>query len=78
MDGEIILDYPGVPNVVTNVLKRERERQKRKRDADNKSKDQKGSKEFPRGAAEVNQTRNCEVMVLIPGLAQWVKDLASP
>ena len=29
-----------------------------------------------RGAAEMNPTRNHEVMGLIPGLAQWVKDLA--
>ena len=27
------------------------------------------------GAAETNQTRNHEVAGLIPGLAQWVKDL---
>ena len=29
-----------------------------------------------RGAAEMNPTRNHEVVGLIPGLAQWVKDLA--
>ena len=28
------------------------------------------------GAAEMNLTRNQEIMVLIPGLTQWVKDLA--
>ena len=28
------------------------------------------------GAAEMNLTRNHEVRGLIPGLAQWVKDLA--
>ena len=28
------------------------------------------------GAAETNPTRNCEVSGWIPGLAQWVKDLA--
>ena len=28
-----------------------------------------------RGAAEMNPTRNHEVEGLIPGLAQWVKDL---
>ena len=28
------------------------------------------------GAAEMNQTRNHEVVGVIPGLTQWVKDLA--
>ena len=31
-----------------------------------------------RGAAETNPTRNNEVVGLIPGLIQWVKDLALP
>ena len=30
------------------------------------------------GAAETNLTRNHEVLGLIPGLAQWVKDLVLP
>ena len=30
------------------------------------------------GAAEMNLTRNHEVMGLFPGLAQWIKDLALP
>ena len=32
----------------------------------------------PRGTIEVNPTRNHEVVSLIPGLAQWVKDLVLP
>ena len=31
-----------------------------------------------RGAAETNPTRNHEVIDLIPGLTQWVKDPALP
>ena len=31
-----------------------------------------------RGAAEMNLTRNHEVVGLIPDLAHWVKDLALP
>ena len=30
------------------------------------------------GTAEINPTRNHEVVGLIPGLAQWVKDLVLP
>ena len=30
------------------------------------------------GAVETNPTRNDEVEGLVPGLAQWVKDLALP
>ena len=30
-----------------------------------------------RGAAGMNPTRNHEVVGLLPGLAQWAKDLAS-
>ena len=32
----------------------------------------------PRGTIEVNLTRNHEVVSLIPGLAQWVKDPVLP
>ena len=32
--------------------------------------------EFLHGSAETNPTRNHEVVASIPGLAQWVKDLA--
>jgi len=31
-----------------------------------------------RGTAEMNPTRNHEVVGLIPGLTQWIKDLALP
>ena len=38
----------------------------------------KRKKEFHHGAAETNLTRNHEVVGLIPGLNQWVKDLVMP
>ena len=39
----------------------------------------KKKREFPlRGAGETNPTRNQEVVGLIPGFNQWVKDLALP
>ena len=31
---------------------------------------------FHRGTAEINPKRNCGVVGSIPGLAQWVEDLA--
>ena len=34
-----------------------------------------GQREFHCGTAEMNPTRNHEVVGLIPGLAQWVGDL---
>ena len=34
--------------------------------------------EFPCGTAEMNLTRNHEVVGSIPGLPQWVKDLGLP
>ena len=36
------------------------------------------SRNSHRGAAETNPPRNHEVAVSIPGLTQWVKDLALP
>ena len=36
------------------------------------------SRHSHRGTAETNPTRNREVPGLIPGLTQWVKDLALP
>ena len=35
-------------------------------------------REFLSGTVEMNPTRNHEVTLLIPGLAQWIKDLALP
>ena len=44
----------------------------------NPNKEKKEKRSSCHGTAETNPTRNHEVVGLIPGLAQWVKDLELP
>ena len=43
-----------------------------------KKQNKKNNRGSRHGTAETNPTRNHEVLSLIPGLAQWVKDLVLP
>ena len=63
-----------MPQMWQKKKKKKKERKKRKR----KSKDTQDCGSSRRGSAETNPTRNHEVASSIPGLEQWVTDLALP
>ena len=51
---------------------------KKKKKKERKKERKKGEGSSCHGAVETNLTRNHGVVGLIPGLAQWVKDLTLP